>query len=390
MAINLTTADKALKTFYLDAISEQLNNKISPFFAQIKHTTKDVYGKEVRKLVSYGMNGGISAGSEDGNLPRNSNNNYQCLVSTLKNLYGVIEISDKAIRASENNEGAFVNLLDAEMEGLINASTENFGRMLFGDGKGVLCKIESISSGTVKVDSTKFLKPGMIVDLRYSGGAILEGLDACKILTINGDNYFTVDKLYNPGVVAEDGLVTIQNSYGNELTGLEEIFSNELSLLYGIGRVENSWFNPYKKNDAGEIDELTIQTAIDAIEEKSGSTPNLIICSWGVRRALQKIFSQNKRSVDMVELNGGYKAMSYNGIPIVVDKYCPKGCMYILNTDFFELHQLCDWQWLADDDGRVLKQIPGKPIYTATLVKYAELMCYKPYAQGVIRGITEG
>ncbi len=390
MAINLTTADNALKTFYLDAISEQLNKKISPFFAQIKHTTKDVYGKEVRKLVSYGMNGGISAGSEDGDLPRNSNNNYQCLVSTLKNLYGVIEISDKAIRASENNAGAFVNLLDAEMEGLINASTENFSRMLFGDGKGVLCKVESISSGNVKVDSTRFLKPGMIIDFRYPGGGIVEGLGGRKIQEINSDSMFKIDTSMTIGNVIEGGLVTIQNSYCNELTGLEEIFSNELSLLYGLSRVENNWFNPYKKNNAGEIDELAIQTAIDEIEEKSGETPNLIICSWGVRRALQKLFSQNKRSVDIVELNGGYKAMSYNGIPIVVDKYCPKGCMYILNTDFFELHQLCDWQWLADDDGRVLKQIPGKPTYTATLVKYAELMCSKPYAQGVIRGITEG
>ena len=89
------------------------------------------------------------------------------------------------------------------------------------------------------------------------------------------------------------------------------------------------------------------------------------------------------------ELAGGYKAISYNGIPVVADRFCPSGTMYILNTDDFTLHQLCDWQWLAGDDGKVLRQVAGKPVYTATLVKYAELICARPYGQGMISGITE-
>jgi hypothetical protein len=58
--------------------------------------------------------------------------------------------------------------------------------------------------------------------------------------------------------------------------------------------------------------------------------------------------------------------------------------MYLLNTDFFKLHQLCDWQWLETEDGKILKQTPGKPVYTATLVKYAELVCDNPSAQGML------
>ena len=88
-------------------------------------------------------------------------------------------------------------------------------------------------------------------------------------------------------------------------------------------------------------------------------------------------------------LEGGYRAVSFNGIPVVADRFCPDGTMYLLNTEDFGLHQLCDWQWLEGDDGNILKQIPGKPVYTATLVKYAELMCYRPCGQGVLTGITE-
>jgi hypothetical protein len=44
---------------------------------------------------------------------------------------------------------------------------------------------------------------------------------------------------------------------------------------------------------------------------------------------------------------------------------------------------------LEGEDGKILKQVPGKPVYTATLVKYAELMCSRPNGQGVLYGITE-
>ena len=150
MAVTLTNADKALKTLYLDVVASQLNTEINPFLSAVKQSTDDVWGKEVRKLAIYGVNGGIGAGTEDGDLPDATGNNYEQFVLTLKNLYGTIEISDKAIRASENNSGAFVSLLNAEMEGLLKASSFNFGRMLFGDGSGELAKIVSVS-GNVAV-----------------------------------------------------------------------------------------------------------------------------------------------------------------------------------------------------------------------------------------------
>ena len=138
--VTLTTAENALKTVYLGVVSDQLNINANPLLAKIKHSNADVWGKEIRKLAPYGINGGIGAGSEDGSLPKASGNKYVQFVSTLKNLYGTIEISDKAIRASQNNAGAFVNLLNAEMEGLIKASTFNLSRMLYGDGSGFLTK----------------------------------------------------------------------------------------------------------------------------------------------------------------------------------------------------------------------------------------------------------
>lgn len=46
-------------------------------------------------------------------------------------------------------------------------------------------------------------------------------------------------------------------------------------------------------------------------------------------------------------------------------------------------------RWLEGDDGRVIKQVANKPVYTATLVKYADMICDRPIGQAMISGITE-
>ena len=46
-------------------------------------------------------------------------------------------------------------------------------------------------------------------------------------------------------------------------------------------------------------------------------------------------------------------------------------------------------RWLEGEDGSVLRQVPGKPVYSATLVKYADLLCSRPNGQGMLSGITE-
>lgn len=101
----MTSADLALKSYYLDAIAEQLDKSVNPFYAMIKKSEKDVYGKDVKKLVTCGVNGGVGAGAEDGELPQAGGNLYKELTLTLKNLYGTVEISDKAVRAAAGDAG---------------------------------------------------------------------------------------------------------------------------------------------------------------------------------------------------------------------------------------------------------------------------------------------
>ena len=117
--ITLQEAESALKNIYLGTMSNLLNTSSNPLFAKIEQTQTDVYGNEIRTAVRMGINGGVGAGDEDGVLPTTGSNQYLQFTSTLKNLYGQISITDKAIRAGKEGAGAFTDLLTAEITGLL-------------------------------------------------------------------------------------------------------------------------------------------------------------------------------------------------------------------------------------------------------------------------------
>ena len=387
--VTLNSAEEALKTLYLGVVSEQLNTTTNPLYNAIEKTSSDVWGKEIVKLVPFGLNGGVSAGDEDGDLPQPAGNNYERFTLELKNLFGKISISDKAMRASSNSSGAFVNLLNAEMEGLLRASKFNFGRMLYGDGTGKLATAvtwtENTNPNKFKVDSVRNLMEGMVIDVYSSGNATAR---ARRIIQIDRDeNIVTIDGIAGANNLLGAGdYVTVQNSLGKELTGLGAIFASS-GRLYGLDKSNYSWLNPYHKNLSGTFSVTDVQEAIDRVEERAGSSINFIVASADARRAYVNELMAERVNIDYMNLDGGFKAVSYNGIPVVADRFVPEGTMYMLDTKDFKLHQLCDWKWLEGAEGRILQQDANKATYTATLVKYADLICDRPFGQACITGI---
>lgn len=381
--VTLSNADKALKTFYLGVLADQLNVGVNPLLAKIGQTSADVWGKEIKKLAPYGINGGIGSGEETDNLPASGSNNYAQFTLTLKNLFGKIELSDKAIRASQNSAGAFVNLLNAEMDGLLKASKFNFGRMLYGDGSGLIATtVENAGSANnqITVDSVKALIEGMTIDVYSSAGVKDTALSGARIAVIDRTNKIVTLSVTAPSKYGAGYKLYVQGSKNNEITGLEAIFGNSES-IYGLKRRDYSFLTPYTNAIDGTVTAGAMQDAIDYVEETSGGAIDFIVTSYGVRKQYVEHLSQTRTNVDYLTLDGGYKALSYSGIPFVADRFVGDNDMYLLNSADFKLHQLCDWRWLEGEGGTVLHQVPGKACYSATLVKYADILCERPMAQ---------
>lgn len=376
--VTLQNAENALKSVYLGTVTDLLNTRVNPLLTKIEQTSCDVWGKEVRTAARFGINGGVGAGDEDGALPDAYGNNYLQFVSTLKNLYGQIEISDKAIRASASETGAFTDLLNSELEGLLNASKFNLGRMLYGDGSG---KLASLLDAAGVCDSVNNLIEGLVVDVYSSAGAVK---GTARITFVNRA---TKTVTLSPAVTFAAGdVLYVQGSKDKEITGLGALF--DAPKIYGVEKSAHPFLKPYSKNVGAPIDEIVIQEAIDALDNDAGSTVDFISCAQDVKYSFIEYMSAYKRNIDVMELEGGFKTLSYNGLPLVYDRFVQDGCMYLLNTKSFKLHRLCDWRFLETENGKILRQNQGKPTYTATLVKYCDLICSQPNGQARLTGIT--
>ena len=378
--VTINSAENALKTVYLGAVTELLNTKVNPLLAKVEQTASDVWGKEIRKAAKYGINGGIGAGDEDGDLPSASSTTYIQFVSTLKNLYGQIEISDKAIRASADGRGSFTDLLNSELEDLLTASRFNLGRMLYGDGSGLLAEI--FDAKTKKVNTTRNLAVGLVVDMYDEYGSLVQS--GIKVTNVNY-NTNVIDLSPWPSSTDDGYKLYVQGSKDKEITGIGALFSSSPT-LYGLKRSDYSFLNAASESN-NTLDEIVMQKMIDKLEMISGSNIDYIACSGKAKYAYQDYMAGFKRNIDIMELNGGYKTLTFNGIPLVYDRFVPEGEMIFLDTSALKLHQLCDWRYLETENGKILRQTQGKPTYTATLVKYCDLICDRPNGQGRIINI---
>ena len=297
--VTLQSAESALKSVYLGAVTELLNTKANPLLAKIEQTSTDVCGKEIRKAAKYGINGGVGAGDETGTLPTASSVSYLQFVATLKNLYGQIEISDKAIRASADGQGAFTDLLNSELTDLLNASKFNLGRMLYGDGSGKLATITDVEGKTV--DSTRNLAPGLLVDVYSAAGALVA--NGLKITDVSYEDG-TIELSSWPTSLANNAVMYVQGSKNKEITGIGSLFSSS-GTLYGLSKSSYSFLNSYSKTSS-TLDEIVIQKVIDKLEMESGSVIDFIACSAKAKYAFQDYMASYKRNIDIMELNGGY------------------------------------------------------------------------------------
>lgn len=369
--ITLSNAENVLKEVYLGVIADQINTKTNPLFGKIKKSRRNIIGKDVRVVAPIGINGGIMAGAETATLPAGVETPYLSFVAPLKNLYGRFEISDKAVRCSSTDVNSFVNLLQDGMDSLLKASIFNLSRMIYGDGSGLLAKI-TVEEKTVKVDNSEAVAPGMFVDI-YNSDELFEGNVQVKSV----DKATKVITLGTAKELATGYTLYAHASKDAEIVGLRGIVTAKS--LYGVDRSQFPVMNAktYTAKPTDCFDEDFVQEQIDNLE-MDGTVVDFINCSYALKRLYQKYLKLYNKNIEYTTLEDGMKVLTHFGVPIVPTNHVADGECYFLNTNDFMFYELGDWKWLEDEGGRILKQVADKPAYSATLVKYTELLCHKP------------
>jgi hypothetical protein len=397
--ITVESAESALKNIYLDVVVNDINTKTNPFLTMVGKNTKTVSGKEIKCPIRYGDEGNVAAVREDGDLPRSTNSKYAEISVPLKNLYGTFQISDKAIRASQNNAGAFANLLSGEMQNLVSTAQANLNRMIYGNGMQVLSTATSYNPAAktfvIPARYAAAFVPGAHIAI-YDANNVKLDAGNMRVTSVTGSgSALTVtcsDDAEGKACNGDRFYVTAGADEGLELNGIDSIFFADK--IYNLPTAEHKGITPCvvtgpESGDAAILDEEAILAFFDQYEEHcQGNPADIILTGPNVRKALFENLKDFRSNVDVTEMAGGFKGFSFNGIPLYSDVKCKGGTLYALNSDSFAMHQLCDWTWLEGDDGSILRQVDGKAAYSATLVKYADLICEKPFLQGKVTGYS--
>lgn len=339
--LNMAKAQEALKLYYLPGLRYQLNTA-NPILSVVERDRESVVGSEIRMALRYGRQGGVGNRADDGILPTPNSRKTKQAAWVTKNIFARIHISDKTMRASRGSDGAFVSLLEAELEDAQSDVKDNMARQVFGDGTGSLATFALNASGTtLEVDSTQYFADGQFIDVIDNVGAtVASGLEVLGV-----DDVALTITVSSAVATAATDIAVIAGNFEMELTGLDAVFTPD-NILYGIDRSTNKWFNPSTFNQAGEITEVAIQAAIDTCDKKAGGRINKLCSSYGVRRAYQNLLLATKRTTDIMKLKGGYEVLTYNGMPFSVDKYAPNGTLYGMDLDTWRLYHIMDWDWL--------------------------------------------
>lgn len=402
MAQNLTNFDAALKIDYLPVIREQLNNA-TILLNRVQRNERDVSGKEWRMVAHYYRNSGVGAGSETA-LPTAGQQKYLNPYDVVAYNRARIQVSGPVMAASRDDKGAIVRALDSEIQGAVRDLKKEINYQMNNDGTSRRCLINGDPGAegvtmTVDAPGTNYLYDGMVIDIIGDDDGAANDSDV-TITTVDSATSCTVSAI-DTAVEDDDWVIRADSHDGGgvlasdsyEMMGIKGIAddSTYVQTLHNLNRSSYAWWkcSTFTDDDNGgtnrDITLDLIQEGVTAVE-KNGDTVNLIMSGPDLRDAYAALLVADKRFVNTLDLDGGFKALEYSGIPWVSDVDVQPNTIFFLNTDRLFIMQMGDWDWM-DDDGAVLSRVTNADAYEAVLFWYADLATDRPRSHSFLRDV---
>lgn len=382
----IKTAEQVLKEVYEPAWQNQLYVEPTVMLEKIKH--EPLKSQKIVAAADIGLSGGFGFSSEDDDTPSAGRVMYERFVINPADMFVNIVISDKAVKLGGSG-GAMFDLLDTEIKAAYAAAKWNVGRSMFGNGKGILTTIPQQTGATVnlKVNDHKFLKEGLIIDVyatsdmpgtkpKYTGR--IKSVSRVK----NGDTY---DVLLEeaPSAQLEAGFITVQKSYGREITGIGAIFDDTIPTLYGVTKSEQPVIKPTVLDADHDIcDEIITQALTDARDYKNSNVDMLMAGDAAFRSYINYLRTNNYR-VEQTDgtLKGGFKGIKFlfgnREVEMYNEHFVPDNEIYGIETGKWKIEDT-GWEFMQQRGGGIFNLMENKSTYRAALANYGNLICSNP------------
>jgi hypothetical protein len=419
MPATLSTVDAILKDDYKEYLDNL--NEANFILSQVETRKDTVQGRIARHAVHLGRSSGVGARAEGGTLPTAANQSYATVPVPVRYVYGRIQLSGPTIKQAVTDRGAFIDALDAEMEGIKKDAMKDVNRQLWGTSNGVIAQCgTTTTSATVVLASTTgstalrqlFFDGGMVVDIgtvaaptTVASARTITAVDETnKTITISGATVSTTSSHF----VFRSGAGGASSNTGQpgdgqiELTGLQTIV-DDTAVLHTINPSSQPKWKSYVNSNGGtnrSITETLITGSIMKTLTNSGKKPSLLVSAEGVNLAISNLLLSLKRNMEQTSLKGGYAGIQFYSpsvsgkgdeapTALYADFDCPNNRLYGINPEVLTYHQVGDGFQFMDLDGAVMNRKPDVDAYEATLYAYGELACRQRNAHFVIKDITE-
>lgn len=439
----LSNYDEVLKTFYLPAIQEQLNqdNILSDL---IDINEKDISGKDAKVQCHYGRTKGLGARADGGALPDGDYQKFKMATVPMKYNYGRVVFSGPTIAATKDEKGAYARVVDTEITGIVQDMQKEINRQLWGCGYGVLGRWRTGTGVTVTVQKkyrsnsvggdgfgstfgAKYLEEvaSAVWNIPQSDASPITAMtvgttDIANTAIVESTDYDTVTVTDTSTPIggtylvrkgsSRTGTASTAAGYARlEMMGLRGIVTDEDLDEIAVFNASNAGFgvnDPFQGLAVGNYtwwkantDEhasgryagqralnLTLfQKMFDKVEKKAGKDygPDLILTTAAIRREYIELMQADRMQVNELKVEGGWKGISYNGVLLYVDNDAIDGEIYFLTTRDLQIYRMSDYDWMSKD-GAVLSRLTGYDAYEAVLFRYAEFGCNRRNTQGVI------
>lgn len=401
--------DTVFKEFYLPAVRDLLNSK-RVLLSMVGRNSEDVSGEHAVISLNVGRNEGIGSVGEQGKLPDPGKQQYARATYRMRYDYGRVLFTGQSVSSSRNDRGAFIRIMDAEIRGLARDMQHESNRHMFGDGSGIMAKVQSVAGTAIQVEDpggfdnvgpgTQYLRAGMRVGIYQPASSTFiangAGNRGFKILQVDpGADTITVDDGAGTpatlSVLAGDYVVRVsEEGIGSAETGSSGLFNESFGLaaivddgnpqggaanyLGGIDASSTAVWNSAVIDNGGvavPFGQGLLQQAEDSVDLAGDGLVDIWITTHGIRRQYIDSLVSQKRYVNTMKLDGGWNAVEYNNRPLVPDKDATRGRIYGLDLACLHIFAETDYNWM-DGDGSILHRLPNADAYQAALYKYRQ------------------
>jgi hypothetical protein len=414
---DLTSWDPLFKDDYAPAIVNTLNEENHATNFMTEEIADDSWvGRKKIVPLKVGRNWSVGSIGSRGALPNAGRSSYVDYEIPMRDLFGRVAFERWVIEQSRSKKGSWAQVIPQEMEGLVEDIAFRRNVISWLDGRGVLALCSGAQSN---VTTLEVKDPGNVDGTtnanRYLFGDATSGMfihildgstHAVKAYaTIIGVNADGTDVTLDTAVSCADndevviGQTATQNSYDKEPEGLLSHIDDGTyrATYHNVSRTTYPQIKSYVVTGVGALSLDAIQQPIDAVSIRAGKTIDLFMAEHAVRRAYLSLLEADRRytGADLKSPDGGTKAakkpsgksVTYGDISFVIDRDAPYGHLFGIRKDSFVRYVEDEGSW-ADDEGSVLKWVPGFDEYTAFFKILENAHCHQPARNFRMEGIA--